>query len=152
LDKAGAYAFAANYGGGNACALPIGKDGKLGEATDIVQHEKGKKRPLAHSINLDAACRFAGVPDAGLDKVFGHRFEGGMLKPNDPPFVELKAGAAPRHFAFHPGGKFAYVINESALSITAFGYDAKAGKLTQTQTISTVPEGWKKGSTAEVVV
>jgi 6-phosphogluconolactonase len=151
VDKAGRYAFAANYGGGNACSLPIGEDGKLGEASSVVRH-KGKKRALAHSINLDAANRFAFVADAGLDKVFVYRFEEGKLKPNTPPAAELPAGAAPRHFSFHPGGRFAYVINESALSITAFRYDDKKGKLEEIQTISTVPEGWKKGSTAEVVV
>src|SRR5262245_46576810 len=126
VDKAGKYAFAANYGGGNACALPIGKDGKLGEATGFAQHKaRGKKRPLAHSINLDAANRFAFVADAGVDRVFIYRFEDGKLKENDPPHAELKANAAPRHFAFHPDGKHAYVINESALSITAFDYDSE---------------------------
>src|SRR5262249_55062935 len=104
VDKAGKYAFAANYGGGNACSLPIGKDGKLGEASSVVQH-KGKKRALAHSINLDAGNRFAVVADAGLDKVFVYGFEDGKLKPNDPAAAELPAGAAPRHFAFHPNGK-----------------------------------------------
>jgi 6-phosphogluconolactonase len=150
-DKAGKYAFVANYGGGNAAALPIDAEGKLGEATGFVQH-KGKKRALAHSINLDAGNRFAVVADAGLDKVFIYRFEDGKLKENDPPHAELKAGAAPRHFAFHPDGKHAYVINESGLSITAFRYDPKKGALEEIQTISTVPPGWKKGSTAEVVV
>ena len=151
IDKAGKYALAANYGGGNACALPIGEDGKLGEATGFVQHA-GKKRPLAHSINLDAAGRFAVVADAGLDKVFVYRFEGGKLTANDPPHAELKPSAAPRHFAFHPDGKHAYVINESALSITAFDNDADKGVLKELQTISTVPKSWKGGSTAEVVV
>ncbi len=152
IDKAGKHAFVANYGGGNACVLPIGADGKLGKAASIVQHEGKKKRRRRTSINLDASNRFAFVADAGLDKVFVYRFADGTLKANDPPHTELAAGAAPRHFAFHPGGKFAYVINESGLSITAFHYDATKGLLEQTQTISTVPEGWKKGSTAEVVV
>jgi 6-phosphogluconolactonase len=151
VNKAGTYALAANYGGGNACALPIGKDGKLGEATGFVQHE-GKKRPLAHSINLDTNNRFAVVADAGLDRVYVYRFEGGKLKANDPPYFQAKPGAAPRHFAFHPDGQHAYVINESALSITAFDYDGKKGVLKEIQTISTVPKGWKGGSTAEVVV
>lgn len=152
-DPAGKYAFAANYGGGNASILPIGPDGKLGEATDVAQHEpRGKKRPLAHSINVDAAGKFAVVADAGIDRVFVYRIDGGKLVPNDPPYTELKANAAPRHFAFHPNGKHAYAINESALSITAFDYDASKGTLTEVQTISTVPKGWKKGSTAEVVV
>jgi 6-phosphogluconolactonase len=151
LNKDGTYAFAANYTGGNACSLPIGKDGKLGEASSVVQH-KGKRPALAHSINLDAGNRFAVVADAGLDKVFIYRFEDGKLKANDPAAAELPDKAAPRHFAFHPDGKHAYVINESALSITVFDYDAKTGTLKAIQTIPTVPEGWKKGSTAEVVV
>jgi 6-phosphogluconolactonase len=151
IDRAGKTALVANYSGGNACALPIASDGKLGPATSVVQH-KGKKRALAHSINLDAGNRFAVVADAGLDRVYIYRFEDGQLKPNDPPFTELKAGAAPRHFAFHPDGKHAYTINESALSITAFNYDSKKGTLKEIQSISTVPPGWKKGSTAEVVV
>ncbi len=150
-NRAGTYAFVANYSGGNACALPIGKDGKLDEATGFVQH-KGKKRPLAHSINLDASNRHAVVADAGLDKVFIYCFEDGKLTPNDPPYAERKPNAAPRHFAFHPDGKHAYVINESGLSITAFHYDATKGALEEFQTILTVPEGWTKGSTAEVVV
>src|SRR5262245_10767413 len=94
-DPAGKYAFAANYGGGNACALPIGEDGKLGEATGFAQHEpRGKKQPLAHSINVDAAGKFAVVADAGIDRVYVYRIEDGKLKANDPPFTELKEGAA----------------------------------------------------------
>jgi 6-phosphogluconolactonase len=152
VDKAGKYAFVANYGGGNASALPIGKDGKLGKATSQVKHE-GKKRALAHSINLDASNRFAVVADAGLDKVFIYHFKDGILSANENlPWADLKPNAGPRHFAFHPDGKHAYVINESALSITAFDYDASKGTLKEIQTISTVPEGWTKGSTAEVVV
>jgi 6-phosphogluconolactonase len=158
LDKAGKYAFVANYGGGNAACLPIDSDGKLEAASSVVGH-KGKKKALAHSINLDANNRFAVVCDAGLDKVFVYRFADGKdpafskgLKDNEPPYTELPDKAAPRHFAFHPDGKHAYVINESALSITAFDYDKDKGTLKEIQTISTVPAGWTKGSTAEVVV
>jgi len=156
LDKKGTYAFAANYTGGNACALPIDKDGKLGKATSVVGHEadsKRKKRPLGHSINLDAADRFAFVGDAGLDRVWVYKFEDGKLTPNDPPAAVLPDNAAPRHFSFHPSGKYAYAINESAMSVTAFTYDAKKGELKEIHTVSTIPGEKKNGySTAEVVV
>lgn len=151
VDRAGKYVLVANYGGGNAAALPIDSGGKLRPATGFVQ-QSGKKKALAHSINLDPANRFAFVADAGIDRVFSYRFAGGKLTANDPPCAELPAGAAPRHFAFHPTGKYAYVINEAALSITVFRYDADKGVLHTIQTISTVPPGWKGGSTAEVVV
>jgi 6-phosphogluconolactonase len=161
VDKAGKYAFCANYGGGTAAVLPIGGDGKLGKATDVVRHKgssvnkRRQEAAHAHSINLDPANRFAFVADLGLDKVMIYRFdpEAGKLTPNDPPFVALAPGAGPRHFAFHPNGKFAYVINELGSTLTALSYDAKTGKLEELQTVSTLPEGGHKNNgTAEVVV
>jgi 6-phosphogluconolactonase len=161
VDKAGKNVLAANYGGGSACSLPIQPDGKLGAAT-VVQHkgssiDKGRQEgPHAHSINLDAANRFAFVADLGLDKVMIYRFDPSKstLTPNDPPAAEVGPGSGPRHFAFHPSGKYAYVINEMALTITAFQYDPVQGVLKTLQTISTVPPGPKSKtwSTAEVVV
>jgi 6-phosphogluconolactonase len=161
VDKAGKFALCANYGGGSAAVLPVGDDGKLGKAVSVVQHKGSsvnksrQEGPHAHSINLDAANRFAFVADLGLDKVLIYRFdpETGKLADNDPRRVALAPGAGPRHFAFHPNGKFAYVINELDSKLTAMSYDAKAGKLEVLQTVSTLPEGGHKGnSTAEVVV
>jgi 6-phosphogluconolactonase len=162
VDRSGTHVLVANYSGGNASVLPIGDDGKLGPQTGHVQHESitgsnnKKKVPLAHSINLDAAGRFAFVCDAGVDKVFIYKYDSakGSLTPNDPPAGIVATDAAPRHFAWHPDGKHGYAINESELSITVFDYNADSGALTAVQTISTVPEGVnRKGySTAEVVV
>lgn len=156
LDKKGTYAFVANYSGGNACALPIDKDGKLGKATSVVGHEPDKdrkKRPLGHSINLDAADKFAFLADAGLDRVWIYKFEDGKLTANDPASAVLPSNAAPRHFSFHPNGKWAYAINESAMSVTAFDYDAKKGELKEIHTVSSIPGDKKSGySTAEVIV
>jgi 6-phosphogluconolactonase len=67
----------------------------------------------------------------------------------------VQPGAGPRHFAFHPGGRFAYVINEIDLTVTAFGHDGRRGTLNPLQTVSTLPEGVAKlpaYSTAEVQV
>ncbi len=60
------------------------------------------------------------------------------LTPNDPPFAKSPSGAGPRHLTFHPNGKRVYVINELANSVTVFDYDMQSGKLTETQTTSTV--------------
>jgi 6-phosphogluconolactonase len=162
VDKPGTHVLVANYSGGNAAVLPISADGKLEPRSGHVQHEPvigkndRKKAPLAHSINLDAAGRFAFVCDAGVDKVFIYRYDAtkGTLTPNTPPAGIVAPDAAPRHFAWRPDGKQAYAINESELSVTVFDYDSKTGALTAVQTIPTVPEGVdRKGfSTAEVVV
>lgn len=162
VDKTGKNALVANYGGGSCCVLPIGDDGKLDEASSFMRH-KGtsvdkvrQEAPHAHSINLDPANRFAFCADLGLDQVLVYHFDAvkGLLTPNDPPFASVAPGSGPRHFAFHPSGKFAYVINEMKLTVTAFAYDPRKGVLKELQTISTVPAGIKTDgfSTAEVQV
>ena len=99
--------------------------------------------------------RFAVVADLGLDRVFVYKFDPihGKLTPNDPPSTKLKNRSGPRHFAFHPDGKHAYVINEIDCTVTAFDYDADHGTLTAIQTIPTMPVAVEpRHSTAEVVV
>lgn len=163
VDKAGKNALVANYGGGSVAALPIQSDGRLAEASSFIQHTgssvnpKRQKGPHAHSINLDAANHFAFTPDLGLDKVLIYKFDSakGTLTPNNPPFASVAPGSGPRHFAFHPSGRFAYVINEINCTMTAFSYDAKRGELKELQTLSTLPQGESvlpAYSTAEVRV
>jgi 6-phosphogluconolactonase len=161
VDKTGKDVLVANYDGGSVSVIPIHEDGKLGEPTAFIQHEgssvdkERQEGPHAHSINLDAANRFAFAADLGLDKVLVYRFDPakGTLLANDPPSVSVKPGAGPRHFAFHPGGRYAYVINEMHSTVTAFSYDPARGVLKELQTISTLPENFKgENSTAEVQV
>jgi 6-phosphogluconolactonase len=116
-----------------------------------------QKGPHAHSINVDSTNRFAYAVDLGIDKIMIYRFDAdkGSLVASDPPFAAIAAGAGPRHFAIHPQGRFAYVINEIQCTITAFTGDTARGTLTPLQTISTLPEGEtvQKGfSTADVQV
>jgi 6-phosphogluconolactonase len=63
------------------------------------------------------------------------------LTPNDPPFATVKPGSGPRHFALHPTGRFAYVINELTCTVTAFRNDAATGTLTEIESVSTLPPG-----------
>ncbi len=161
VDKAGKNVLVANYGGGSASVLPVKDDGRLGEASSFVQHTgksvnpSRQSAPHAHSVNLDAANKFAFVADLGLDKVLVYRFDAakGTITPNDPPAFDTAPAAGPRHFAFHPDGKHAYVINEMDLTVTAMSYDAERGVLKKLHSVSTIP-GEKKDnySTAEVVV
>ena len=161
VDRTGRFVLVANYGSGTASVIRLNDDGSLGDRTAFQQHEgssvntQRQEGPHAHSINLDAQNRFAFVADLGLDKVMIYRFdpEKGALQPNDPAFVQIKAGAGPRHFSFHPSQKFAYVINELDSSITALKYDADKGSLEPIQSVSTLPSDHTDASyTAEVVV
>ena len=161
VDQTGQYVLVANYGGGSVAAFPVKPNGSLGDSSAFVQHSgssldpKRQTGPHAHMIELSPDNRFAFVPDLGLDKVLIYRFrpEGGSLSANDPSFAKLEPGAGPRHIAFHPNGRFAYVISEMKSSVTAFSYDASKGALQSLQTISTLPKDFKgESSTAEIEV
>jgi len=160
VDKTGKNLVVANYGSGAAAVVPIQADGRLGKPSSTIQHigssvdHARQQGPHAHSANLAPDNRFAFVADLGLDKVLVYKFDAakGTIAPNTPPFATVAPGSGPRHFTFHPSGKFAYVINEMGSTVTAFSYDAAGGVLTSLQTISTLPQGFSgKSYCAEVV-
>jgi 6-phosphogluconolactonase len=148
VDSRGRNLLVANYGSGSMAVLSISDDGRLREASDFVQHHgssldpKRQQGPHAHSVNLSPDNRFAIVADLGLDQVLVYRFNPAYsaLGANEPPFAKVNPGAGPRHFAFHPSGKFAYVINELQSTVTAFTWAADAGTLSEIQTISALPK------------
>lgn len=154
VDKTGQFVLVANYGSGSVAVLPIQDDGQLGEATDFIQHQgssvdpRRQVGPHAHSVTLDPTNRYAFVADLGLDKIMIYRLDlsQGKLKPNDEPWAQVKAGAGPRHFDFHPNGKYAYLINELDSTMTGFTYDGTRGRLSEIQTVSTLPDGFEDTS------
>ncbi|MBC8352541.1 MAG: lactonase family protein [Planctomycetes bacterium] len=163
VDATGKNVLVANYGGGSVACLPINADGTLEDASSFIQHEgssideRRQKGPHGHSINVSPDNKFAFAADLGLDKILIYALDAktGQLTPNKPAAVKVKPGSGPRHFAFHPTGKYAYVINEMTLTVTAFKYNAKRGRLKTLQTISTIPDDDRdqKGlSTAEIRV
>jgi 6-phosphogluconolactonase len=162
VHPSGRFLLVANYFGGSVAVLPILSDGRLGDATDV-KNDAGKVGPPratngppgsfafsghdrthAHMIQADAAGRFVIHADLGLDQIFVWRFDQqrGTLSPNDPPAVSLPPGDGPRHFHFHPGGRWLYSIQEEASTIVLFDYDPQTGRLTSRQTVSTLPPGF----------
>ncbi len=162
IHPSGRFALVANYFGGSVSVLPILKDGRLGPATDVKSDEgeigptkavnappgsfafSGHDRTHAHMIQADPAGRFVLHVDLGLDKIFVWKFDEkkGLLRANDPPSVSLPPGDGPRHFYFHPNGRWFYSIQEEGSTIVLFDYEASSGRLTAKQTISTLPPGF----------
>ena len=146
LDKSGKFVLVANYDGGSVAVFPIREDGSVGPASAFVQHsgssvnKERQEGPHAHWISTSPDNRFTLAADLGLDKILIYRFNPakGSLTPNDPPYAKLNPGAGPRHLAFHPNGKFAYVLTEMENSVTSFAYNASKGSLSPLQTLSTL--------------
>jgi 6-phosphogluconolactonase len=127
IDPTGRWIITANYSAGSVGVVAIEKDGTLGPRSDLVAltgepGPDGKRQASAHPHDavFDPNGRFIAVPDLGFDRVFVFRLDAasGKLTANDPPFVATRAGAGPRHIAFHANMPFAYVINELGSSVT----------------------------------
>jgi 6-phosphogluconolactonase (cycloisomerase 2 family) len=59
----------------------------------------------------------------------------------------------PRHFAFHPNGRWLYSLQEEGSTLVKFDYDSMSGRLEVKQGVSTLPEGFGGTNyTSEVVV
>ena len=173
VHPSGRYVLVANYMGGSEAVLPIRASGDLGPATDVVHNQgvlgpehahsapvgsfaiSGHDNPHAHMIQADASGRFVFASDLGLDRIFIWKFdvEAGKLIPNDPNSVALPPGDGPRHFVFHPSGRWFYSLQEEGSTLVAFDYDPSRGRLTEKQTLSSLPKGFVGTNfTSEVMI
>jgi 6-phosphogluconolactonase (cycloisomerase 2 family) len=162
LHPTGKFLLVANYFGGSVSVLPVNADGQLGEATEVKTDEgtigptratnappgtfafSGHDRTHAHMIQADPSGRFVLHVDLGLDQIYVWKFDAvkGKLSPAQQPSVSLPPGDGPRHFHFHPNGKWFYSIQEEGSTLVLFDYEAASGGLTARQTISTLPAGF----------
>ena len=150
VDPAGRHLLGANYSGGNLIVVPVGGDGRLGVASDRVQHTgtggnpQRQPGPRAHCVVFTPDRRHVVAVDLGIDKVLIYRWdaERGRLLPGTPGEFRVRAGAGPRHIDFHPNGRFAAVINELDSSLVSCAWDGVKGALTEVQTVPTLPTGF----------
>jgi len=148
VDATGKAVLVANYAGGSVAAVTLRPDGRLGAQGSLIKltgssiNPARQKAPHAHGIYVSADNRFAFVPDLGTDRVHSYALDPATAKLKPNPVLTgtaLKPGSGPRHLAFHPDGKFAYVINELLCTVTVMAYSVPTGTLTTMQTISTLP-------------
>jgi 6-phosphogluconolactonase len=159
VDKTGKWVIVGNYSSGTVAVLPVRKDGSLGEAVTVKQHEgsgvnkERQEGPHVHSTVLSPDNKTLFVPDLGIDKIMLYAFNAnnGSLQAKTNPYIKLADGSGPRHFDLHPNGKWAYLIQEMAGTITAFNF--RNGSLRSFQTISSLPAGFSKSfSSADIHV
>jgi 6-phosphogluconolactonase (cycloisomerase 2 family) len=162
VHPAGKHVLVANYVGGSVAVLPIKANGEVA-APSYVQELRGELGPVkathaprgsfaisghdkahAHMIQPDPAGKFVVAANLGMDQILTWRFDeaAGRLIPNEPPTVALPPGDGPRHFAFHPNGRWLYSLQEEGSTVVWFEYDAATGRLKERQTISTLPRGF----------
>jgi 6-phosphogluconolactonase len=148
VDRSGEFVLVANYSGGDhgtTSALRIGADGRLASAvTESFGHDS-----LPHQIQTSPDNRYAYVPCKGRDIVAQFSFDAtsGALKALSPASISLPSGTGPRHLAFRPGGRNAYLVGESNSTLTAFAIDTATGRLSSLETETTLPSGFSGQNT-----
>ena len=156
VDRSGRVVLVANYDGGSVALLPIASDGRLAPATSVDEHHghgpdaERQEAAHAHCIVADPSNRFALVADLGLDRVMLYRLDAaaGLLQHVPEGDAALSPGAGPRHIAFHPKRSLVYVVGELDSTVTTLRFDAAAGRLTMTDSRSSLPAGWSGKSYA----
>ena len=147
VEKSGRWLALVNYMTGNVVLFPLRPDGKLGEAADVAQHSGSgpdparQERPHTHCVVIDPDNRFAIVTDLGIDQIICYRLDAENGKLVRSGECALPPGSGPRHFVFHPSGRFAYVINELSSTLGALAYNRSSGALELLQLVPALPEG-----------
>jgi len=162
VDKTGSALFSAQYGGGSTSSYTLDQDGNLAERIEVIEHGDGsnvdsqrQKTAHPHWVGTSPDNRFLLVPDLGLDRVVVYELDAEKAKLTPHARIPVPPGAGPRHMKFHTSGKYVYVLNELALTVSVFEYDAKDAGFKEIQVIETLTEEEKAGqrnSAAEVRV
>ncbi|KUJ37331.1 hypothetical protein ACZ90_70220 [Streptomyces albus subsp. albus] len=151
VHPGGRHLLTANYGSGSVAVHTIGADGALGERTDLVRHHgsgpdpERQRGPHAHQVLPDPQGRFVLAVDLGTDTVHSYRLDPARGRLEPVAEARTAPGAGPRHLAFHPGGRFAYLVGELDSTVTVAAYDPAHGRLRFGDSLATLPDGTEPG-------
>jgi len=162
VHPSGRFLLTAQYGGGSTALFPLDRVGKLGTSV-VTEHEGGSRvvsgrqdTPHPHWCGYSPDGRFAFVPDLGLDGIVIYRVDQAGPAITKHGFAASVPGGGPRHMRFSVDGKFIYLLNELALSVTSFAYDPATGTTAQRSTTPSLSEAVKAketfNSAAEILV
>jgi 6-phosphogluconolactonase len=136
-DRTGRWLFGASYGGSRISVNPISADGRVEAPRQVEATE-----PKAHAIWPEPSNAAVLATSLGGDVIHRFRFDAatGELA-GGAPAARVEAGSGPRHFVYHPTGRFLFLLNELTATVDVFAPGAD-GTLHPLQTVSALPEGF----------
>lgn len=144
VDKEGKHVITANYSGGNMTLFKVGENGELGVASQVINFSgKGvnaerQNAPHIHCVQYSPDEKYLFATDLGTDRIYKFKVSNdsaNYLTPGEPAYFKVADGSGPRHFDFHPSGKYVYLLNELSGSVIAFNYIKETGDLREFQTV-----------------
>lgn len=157
LDVTGRFLLVANYTGGSVAVLPIGTDGAIAPASQVLAHEGSsvdpnrQQSPHPHMILPSPDGRYVYVADLGTDQIVCYQLDTESGRLLDVAYTDVRAGMGPRHFAFSPDGNTMVVIGELDSTLNSFTVESD-GTLTAVSTVSTLPDGFDRPTTCAHVL
>lgn len=144
VNKANSTVFTANYHRGIVQAYPI-IDGALQPVSSVIQHEgagphERQEKPHTHYAGLTPDEQYVVAVDLGTDEITTYAYNEQIL--SEVHTFKTCPGSGPRHLAFHPNGKYAYVMTELSNEVITLAYNAADGRFEEIQYISTLPKGF----------
>ena len=147
VDRTGKVLLSAQYGGGSVTSYPLAADGAIGARISLLEHNEPsgvvKNRQESchpHWVGKSPDNRFVIVPDLGADKIYVHKLDAKTGELTRHSSVDTPPGGGPRHFKFHPSGRLGYLVNEMAMTLSVFDWNAETGELKLHQTIPTLSD------------
>ena len=146
-------AAVADYSGGTVSLHRL--RGGVPAAPTLIRHSgsgpdaKRQAGPHPHWVGFGADGRWLYAVDLGADAVFMHRIEGGRAVETRIAW-QTPAGSGPRHLAWHPIKRLAYVVSELVSTLTTLRIEAD-GRLTTLDVQPTLPAG-RKGYVGHIAI
>jgi 6-phosphogluconolactonase len=136
------------YDDSSLAVFPIGSDGSIGEASDVVVLSGDDLNPEAswraigigahlHGVNIDPSDRLVIACDNefGSFRTFHFDKKNGKLTPCPNPAYHVEGWRGVRHAHFHPTLPYIFAIAEG---LRSFSYDIASGKLSPISSITDV--------------
>lgn len=143
VDSKMQHVISANYHKGTLEAYSLNQHSGEITSNGAIAHHKGsgpdprQEKAHTHYAGFTPDEKYIVVVELGIDKIFTYELNNGAL--SEVSVLEVAPGSGPRHLAFHPNGKFAYVMTEFSSEVLVLKYESESGQFTQVQAISTIP-------------
>ena len=147
------FILTANYTSGTVGLLQLNDDGIFSKVLDTQQHlgsgtADRQNAAHAHSVWFVPGGDDIIALDLGTNQMCFYQLNKKKKKlgPLNQESLTLSPGAGPRHLAFHPDGKWIYVVNELNSSISHIEKSSD-GLYREVSACSTLPETYEKENT-----
>lgn len=156
VNSKNSYLITGNYHKGTLDAYKINKEnGTLNPAFSTIKHEgsglnkERQEKPHIHYTGFSPDEKYIVVIDLGTDNLITYEITDDTLK--EVNRLAVKPGSGPRHLAFHPNGKYAYMMTELSSEVIVLEYNSDDGSFNELQYISTIPGDFSENNQGSAI-